>query len=562
MTTNGLRHDPNDRRKRPRGSKNLSYTPLSADEQALPGLPQQQQLPDDSQLPNGHPVGQGGPLNDPLVVHPTVTDTDGTDNPDNNSHYPPHPHSTTNRCWGYWRVVQVYPKFRYYLLLDLSKNAGEWLARVAALIVIQEWSGTGEALSYLALATLLPKAVCAPLGGSLADGHDRRHVMMILDGMGGITIALYLVVVYTQSLWGFYAVTAFRSALISIYYPVYKGILPLLVTDVQDLQYAVTMTSWTWASMAIVGGLVAGSIEAILGTYSCFALDSLFCWFSVLVMWLGVKGEYNVSKNQSSSTQSTSNDNPRAGSLLYYLTTCGFGFLVALKGTGSIILGPEDIVGVEFATVRNADGSEDEQTSSLRVGLLFALIGFGNLMGPTVMNFFTDAHRPSTLQRACWLSCIVQALGWALIAVSPNFAWFLVFTVIRTLGAGMIYTYSSLLLQSLSDKEMLGRMLSVEYTIYVLAHAFSASISGYLLDAGVSEEGLSWFGASMAALATGGLGAYHFLGMGAANERFNRKTGNDENGELYLEQVPVTENQEVELQTRNAAKDDANAEIV
>jgi len=152
-----------------------------------------------------------------------------------------------HQFYDYWKVVVKYPNFRYYLVLDLSKNAGEWLVRVAGLLVIQDWAGTGQALSHLAMATLIPKAVCSPLGGFLADNYDRRRVMMALDAIGGVAVLGYLVAVRLHSLPFFYVITAFRSALASAYYPVAKGILPLLVPDVHDLQYAVTMTSWTWA---------------------------------------------------------------------------------------------------------------------------------------------------------------------------------------------------------------------------------------------------------------------------------------------------------------------------
>jgi len=332
--------------------------------------------------------------------------------------------------------------------------------------------------------------------------------------------------------------------------------------------------------MAIVGGIVAGSVEVFLGSAGCFIVDSGTCWLSVLAMWLGVKGSFNVRKEPSigedenrlarSNCWVTVSNEFR--STFRYLTTCGFGMLVGLKGTGSIILGPEDIVGIELATVNEPDGSENEQESSFRVGLLFALIGLGNLMGPTIMNIVTDAKKPRTLQRACWLSCIYQAAGWIFIAYAPDFAWFLVATVIRTLGAGMIYTYSSLLLQSLSDKEMLGRVLSVEYTIYVLAHALSASLSGYLYDKGVKERGLSWFGAIMAVVATAVLGTYHFLGYGAAQLRFNTKDCQDKDG-VFLDSSdrisrqplpPVTYDatDELELSVNDIEEKFADAEIL
>jgi hypothetical protein len=67
--------------------------------------------------------------------------------------------------------------------------------------------------------------------------------------------------------------------------------------------------------------------------------------------------------------------------------------MVFLKSSASFIWGIEDIVGAEFSTVFEDDGTENEELSELHMGILFLVIGTGCMTGPALVNLIKDASQ-------------------------------------------------------------------------------------------------------------------------------------------------------------------------
>ena len=451
----------------------------------------------------------------------------------------------------YASVWQRYPMFRAYLLSHLCQHMGDWFVRVASLLVVEQLSSSGKALSHLVLAVMLPKTIFAQVGGYLADRYDRRHIMIALDALAAVAVLGYLVAVRHQSLPLLYLVSAVRSAIGAAYYPATTGLVPLLVPNARDLQLAVTMNGWAWSVMAILGGTLAGSATAVIGLPACYLLDSVTFAVSALVLYYGVQGNYavrapsdTVGAEAASSIEFRPTGEPPLGvkataplsssrlsssynsfhQLATYLWNCNFGWLVLMKASAGLVWGPEDIVGVQYATIRDALGHENESATAWRTGLLFSVIGIGTLVGPAVSNLWTNGNRPITLQRASWFGLVVLTIGWLLVSLAPSYAWFLVSTLLRTLGSGMVWVNSTVTLQTLTDPTMLGRVLAVEYTSYTLVEASSAALSGALLDVGLSKNQLALVGAGLGGVMVVAWGHYHWTGQGAANPRFNPDT--------------------------------------
>jgi hypothetical protein len=201
---------------------------------------------------------------------------------------------------------------------------------------------------------------------------------------------------------------------------------------------------------------------------------------------------------------------------------CGFGVLVFQMSSASFVWGIEDIVGAEFSTVFDEDGNENKEISSWHMGLLFSAIGAGCMTGPAVMNLFTTAQKPYTLQRACIVGLGCLTGGWLAISTAKTFPQFLVYTFFRTMGSGIVWVNSTLLLQALSEPQLLGRVLAVEYTLVTIFEASSATMSGYLNDNhGYDKNDLAFFGASLGIATVTFWGTYYWFGLGAAHARFN-----------------------------------------
>lgn len=497
---------------------------------------------------------------------------------------------------GVWRR---YPYYRIYFFSHLCQDAGDWFVRIASLLLVTELTADnqGTGLAHLVLANVLPKTIFAQVGGVLADNFDQRNVMIVLDVVSGIITAGFLYAIHFQSLPVLYLVTTLRAACGAMYYPVTTSMVRMLVggggaaagstTDhhhhddhdddsaaarsssqqqqqQQDLLLANTMNSWTWASMAIVGGVVAGSLAAVIDLKACYLIDTLTFFISAALL-TQIKGNYSVKHNHQDtvvlaimtsqhddhdsdeeapppsplSSPSTSNhshppphfddsssimpvqpqqQHRRPCAALFaaakefglYIFTCGFGVLTLLKATAALIWGAEDIISTAFAQA----GTTTESGTCFRMGLTFSLIGAGSLLGPTAANHFTegrgnnnstadDSLASTTRKRllVCLTGMGLQLLSWLGMWQAHNFETFLLFTFVRASGTSIVWVNSTVVLQTLSVKHQLGKVLAVEYLSYTLWEALAAYTAGSLEDDGVDKNQIALFAAGVAATA-------------------------------------------------------------
>ena len=73
-------------------------------------------------------------------------------------------------------------------------QAGDWLYNLALLAFVYERTGSAAWVGITTAARILPEVVLGPIGGVLADRHDRRVVMIVSDVLRAATMAALAVV--------------------------------------------------------------------------------------------------------------------------------------------------------------------------------------------------------------------------------------------------------------------------------------------------------------------------------------------------------------------------------
>ncbi|MDG2114197.1 MAG: MFS transporter, partial [Actinomycetota bacterium] len=68
--------------------------------------------------------------------------------------------------------------FRIFFWGALASNSGNWLQNLAVPYVLFEITGKSIWVGLAGFAQFIPSFVFGPLGGSLADRHDRRKVLL------------------------------------------------------------------------------------------------------------------------------------------------------------------------------------------------------------------------------------------------------------------------------------------------------------------------------------------------------------------------------------------------
>lgn len=160
--------------------------------------------------------------------------------------------------------------------------------------------------------------------------------------------------------------------------------------------------------------------------------------------------------------------------------------LIFIKLFACFIYGAGDVLNVSFA---EHDGSEG---SSKRLGIIFASVGIGCLIGPLVADPFARMDNTTSLEMMCLASFLCMGIGWLGLSWYIDFALVCVFSAVRAAGSTIAWIYTTLLLQKFSDDDMLGRVMGIDLALAALGKASSAMLAGILQDnAGLSAEQVS-----------------------------------------------------------------------
>ncbi len=161
------------------------------------------------------------------------------------------------------------PAFRALWGAGLISDTGDWLLLIALPIVVYQLTGSALGTSAAFAAELAPGIVLAPVSGRLADGVDRRVLLIALSGLQALALLPLLLVHGRHGLVVVYVVIVVQASLAALFDPAKNALLPTLVGPGQ-LVSANSMVGLGTAVGRLAGGplggllLAAGSLRTIV----------------------------------------------------------------------------------------------------------------------------------------------------------------------------------------------------------------------------------------------------------------------------------------------------------
>ena len=274
--------------------------------------------------------------------------------------------------------------------------------------------------------------------------RDRRTTMIILDFFGAIVPILNLLASYFKSIKMIYVTTFLQASISALYEPCRTSIVPLMVTDDEYMKKATTLAGLAWSVMASVGSGAGGYMVGRYGVNACFVLDSASFLVSGLILCL-IRGSWDVSQNGNEeylTVRKKIEDMIVKG--FKYIACSEFWPLICLKMSLCSVYGGFDILNVSFAE-ENPNTNEAER--SQRLGALFFSVGLGCLVGPIIVEPFTQILKPRTMLNACVFAFALQAAGSLSMGYFLPFSASVLSTMTRSAGSSIIWIESQILLQ-------------------------------------------------------------------------------------------------------------------
>lgn len=376
---------------------------------------------------------------------------------------------------GYGTLLRGNVNFRYLWSGQIVSLLGDWFNLIASATLVAELTQSGIAVGGLFVVRMLAQLLVSPFAGVAADRFNRKRLLILTDIGRAITVLGFLFVKEPEQVWLLYVLTIIQLAMSGFFYPARNAILPDIVSR-RQLGAANALSSATWSVMLAFGAALGGIVAGGWGVRPAFIIDALtFLVSAILISRIAYQHEPALAGADKSVRAAVKQ---YLDGLRYLWSRKDF-LAIALHKAAFALVAAGAFQVVQVALTQEVYVIGEGGGTSL--GLMYAVTGIGTGIGPIVARRFTG-DREGPLRRAITISYVIAAVGVVMIAPLTGFGLVLIGTVLRGVGGGIGWVFSTqLLLQKLPDR-VRGRVFSTEFAMFTLASAISAAGGGWMLD--------------------------------------------------------------------------------
>lgn len=175
--------------------------------------------------------------------------------------------------------------FPLLFLGQAVSQLGDWMNRVALLVLVYALTGEGLAVAFATLAQLLPRAFMLPFGGVLADRFPKRRLLLATDLARAALAASLIFVDRPERVWWIYLSTVLLHSLASVFNPARGAILPAIV-PANLLGPANALSNISMQAAIFLGPALGGALVAWFGANAVFLINGATFLLSALFIWL------------------------------------------------------------------------------------------------------------------------------------------------------------------------------------------------------------------------------------------------------------------------------------
>ena len=350
------------------------------------------------------------------------------------------------RIWVDISPLRESRQFRLLFSGQVVSFVGTQLAVVAAPIQVFELTGSSFAVGLLGLVQLPPLLVGSLLGGSLADAHDRRRLLLVAQVLLALTSVGLAINAAVGALWPIYLLTAVAAGLSGIDSPTRSASIPGLV-GAERMPAAMALNQVMYQVGLIVGPALAGVLIAWAGVGLVYWFDAgtfVVAGVAVLLMRpLRPDGEVTRAgwRSISEGLRYVRGSQPVQGVFLIDINAMVFGMPRALfPELGTVTFGGD----------------------ATTVGLLFAAPGVGALAGAVTSGWTGGIRRQGLVVLAA-----VAAWGTAIagFGISPWLPLALVFLAVAGAADVVSAVFRNTILHLSIPDRLRGRLSSIQIAV-------------------------------------------------------------------------------------------------
>lgn len=352
--------------------------------------------------------------------------------------------------------------YQLFFAGQLISLIGTWMDQVAGSWLVYRLTGSALLLGTVAFANQIPVFLLAPIGGTVADRHNRRTILVVTQSCMMVLafILAGLTLTHRITVWELMLLSGLLGVVNAFDIPARQAFLVDMVSR-DDLINAIALNSSMFNGARVVGPAVAGIVVAAIGEGWCFfanAVSFIAVITGLLMMTM---------------------DRPRlsiAGSPLQNVIE-GFKFVIQNGPVHAlmILLGLVSFTAMPYAVLMPIFAEQILHGGAQTLGLLMGCSGVGALAGA-----LTLAMKKSIRGLGRWVALACGGFGIALVLFSfSRHLWLSALLLVPAGFSVMVQMASSnTLVQSMVPDQLRGRVMAVYSMMFMGMAPFGALLAG------------------------------------------------------------------------------------
>lgn len=349
---------------------------------------------------------------------------------------------------------------------------------IATLYGTMEITGSGSLLGLLMMVSSLPGLVLSPFGGTIADRHSRRAIIVGSDLVLGLAVLSLSALLFLRpdspgvAVPAFFVVSILVGIVGALFYPAISAAIPDLVPK-EKLASANSLRQFSSQSAMTVGQAVGGILYQVLGAPLLFLIDGLTYLFSSTSEWFIRVPQQLPEKSQSArQAWDTYRDSTREG-FRYVWRERGLRDFLLIVAALNFFFMPVLVLLPFYADLVLQSKAEG-------YGFLMAGFGGGNLAGSAVAGLLnaTGRARGRLILTCLTLASVLFGATGYITNLPLAVACFVAIGVLIAL----VNVYMITLIQMSTPGELRGRVMGLEMSLTRAVSPIGMALGGVLVD--------------------------------------------------------------------------------
>jgi len=356
-----------------------------------------------------------------------------------------------------------YRNFQLFFFGQLISLIGTWMQSVAQAWLVYRLTASSVLLGSIAFASQFPVFVIAPLGGVIADRHNRHRIVLATQTASMILAAIlaWLTLTNRVQVWHVFVLATGLGVVNAFDIPARQSFIVEMVGR-EDQMNVIALNSTIFNGARIIGPAIAGILVARIGEGWCFMANA--------VSYIAVIGGLLMMRVTS---------RPIAGTGTSPVQHMKEGFrwvqqtrpILALL----LLLGLVSLVGTPYAVLMPIFADRILHGGARGLGLLMGATGVGAMIAA-----LTLAVKKTLTGLGRWVAISSAGFGISMILFSQS-RWFWVsFVLLIPMGFSMMLqsASSNTLIQSMVPDRLRGRVMSVYSMMFMGMAPFGGLFAG------------------------------------------------------------------------------------